>query len=559
MKKILIGETKVKYKDFYPTPDTLIEKMLEMIDIDKLLKIKYVLEPSAGKGNIVNYLLNKKISLKNYGFEKTVSLSLDIDCIEIDNNLLSILRDFENKSKRVRVVHNDFLNFYTFKKYDLIIMNPPFSNGAKHLLKAISLQEKFGGDIVCLLNANTLKNPFTNERKELIKLLNKYTATVKYLQNEFVNSERKTSVEVALVYLNIPVKNGIEYEDIYSKMENYYYSEILEEPDMTINEVSTGTDLLKSLIAKFNIEILSGIQLMKTYETFQSRVALYTNTDDINYDKYRYSILKLTVGNESLSINQYIKEVRRKYWYALFDNPKFTGNLTYNLLDFYRNELEKFSEYDFNEFNIKILFDDIATKMNSKIEDTIIELFNEMTSYGYYKDSGNIYLYNGWKSNSAHKINKKIVLPFYNCYRRYSWDNSAIFNENECNRYLADMERILDYLDKGYTEKVDILSQLNKYKDNPKNIPLKYFKVSFYKKGTVHIQFTNLDILDKLNIYVGRKKNWLPPSYGKFDYKDLDNESKTIINEFQGEKEYNKIYANKDFYIIETDVKLLKG
>lgn len=49
-------------------------------------------------------------------------------------------------------------------------MNPPFSNGEQHLLKALELQ-KSGGHIICLLNAETLNNPFTLARKELLRVL----------------------------------------------------------------------------------------------------------------------------------------------------------------------------------------------------------------------------------------------------------------------------------------------------------------------------------------------------------------------------------------------------
>lgn len=41
-----------KIKDFYPTPPELIGKMFDQVDINK---IKYILEPSAGKGDIVEF------------------------------------------------------------------------------------------------------------------------------------------------------------------------------------------------------------------------------------------------------------------------------------------------------------------------------------------------------------------------------------------------------------------------------------------------------------------------------------------------------------------------
>jgi len=36
------------------------------------------------------------------------------------------------------------------KEYSLIILNPPFSNGCKHLLKALEMQQRNGGAVVCL-------------------------------------------------------------------------------------------------------------------------------------------------------------------------------------------------------------------------------------------------------------------------------------------------------------------------------------------------------------------------------------------------------------------------
>jgi len=111
--------------EFYPTPAPVIYKMLQGVRTEA---IRTVLEPSAGKGDIIERL-NKKNGAQRGRHSKR---DLDIDAIEIDPNLRHIL-----KGKGVKVVHDDFLSFQTFKRYDLIIMNPPFSNGDKHLLKAV--------------------------------------------------------------------------------------------------------------------------------------------------------------------------------------------------------------------------------------------------------------------------------------------------------------------------------------------------------------------------------------------------------------------------------------
>ena len=57
---------------------------------------------------------------------------MDIDCVEIEPELRAIL-----KAKGFRVVHDDFLTLHTYKHYGLILMNPLFSVGVRHLLKAI--------------------------------------------------------------------------------------------------------------------------------------------------------------------------------------------------------------------------------------------------------------------------------------------------------------------------------------------------------------------------------------------------------------------------------------
>lgn len=65
-----------------------------------------------------------------------------------------------------------------------------------------------------------------------------------------------------------------------------------------------------------------------------------------------------------------------------------------------------------------------------------------------------------------------------------------------------------------------------------KNIPCKFFDVTFYKKGTVHIVFKCPELIDRFNIYAAQQRGWLPPCYGKKKYKDMDEEEKAVIDSF---------------------------
>ena len=69
------------------------------------------------------------------------------------------------------------------EQFDLIIANFPFSDGDKHLHKAIDIM--FSGQIVCLINAETIKNPFSNSRKELIQKLKRLNASIEFYRKCF--------------------------------------------------------------------------------------------------------------------------------------------------------------------------------------------------------------------------------------------------------------------------------------------------------------------------------------------------------------------------------------
>ena len=67
-----------------------------------------------------------------------------------------------------------------------------------------------------------------------------------------------------------------------------------------------------------------------------------------------------------------------------------------------------------------------------------------------------------------------------------------------------------------------------------KNIVTRYFTITFYLKGTVHFVFNDLEILRKFNIFLAKKRNWLPSDYGYTEKRD------TRFN-FESEKEYKQI------------------
>lgn len=528
-------------QDFYPTPSKLIREMLAGVDF-KL--INSVLEPSAGKGDLVEAIKDKfKYS---HSFNHNTDAKWDIDTIEIDENLQYILQ-----GKNHRVVHNDFLTYNSYKKYDLIVMNPPFSNGDKHLLKALEMQES-GGQIVCLLNAETLRNPYNNSRKDLQRKLDQYDAQIEYINNAFVDAERQTYVEIALIRINIPCSdhNSVILDELRKEEQHR------EESAYNTNNIISA-DFIKGIVEQYNFEVKAGLKLIAEWNALKANMfkgceLTIICSRDIN-DRYKDSSNDLH--------NSYIKNVRAKYWKALFESEKFMGLFTSNLKNEYLNKVNELCDYDFSLFNIYNIKLQLNKHMVKSMEETIMNLFEEFSHKCHWQDetSKNIHYYDGWKTNKAWKINKKIVIRLSG-FRdmEYSWGRYDPTYYTVINK-LTDIEKVLNYLDGGLTEDIGIMETLKmaEHYGETKKIQLKYFMITFYKKGTSHIEFTNDELLHKFNLFGSQRKGWLPPSYGKARYKDMTNEEKAVVNEFEGEQSYNKVLANTDYYIVDTSKLLM--
>ena len=512
--------------------------MLTGIDF---IYISSVLEPSAGKGDLIEAVMDKFKYSHSYSYNREAIW--DIDAIEIDENLQFILQ-----GKKHRVVHNDFLTYDTYKKYDLIIANPPFSTGDRHLLKALEMQEN-GGQIICILNAETLKNPYSNIRKELVDKLEKYDAEIKYIQNGFISAEVKTNVEIALVRVNIPkaTQSSIILEGLRQQ-------EVFREEVHNSGKV-VNADFLKGIAQKYNFEVKAGLRLIAEYEAMKPFILSSFKEESSN------TILNLTVNDKDGNCskeNSYIKQVRMKYWLALFTNEDFMSLFTSNLREKYRSKISELKDYDFSLYNIYTIKIQLNNEMVKGVEDTILNLFEQFSHKHHWHDetSKNVHYYNGWKTNKGWKINKKVIIPLH-AFNDYSGEFQP--TDYKIVDKLTDTEKVFNYLDQGVTEDINIKDTLKfaeGYGDT-KKIPLKYFTVTFYKKGTCHIEFTNLDLLHKFNLFGSQRKGWLPPSYGKTDYKNMTKEEKTVIDEFEGKDSYANVMSNKDYFIVETSKLLM--
>ena len=523
--------------EFYPTPVRLLHKMLSGI---KLEHINTILEPSAGKGDILDAIM-EKLKVQQYGWHGGTK-NLDIDAVEIDSNLRHIL-----KGKSYRVIHDDFLSLQTYKTYDLIIMNPPFSAGDKHLLKALELQAN-GGKVICLLNAETIRNPHTNARKDLSRKLEEYNASIEFIAGAFAAAERQTAVEIALIKVDIPQAKRTSFIISGLKAEEYQHQAAAGTTGQVIH-----ADFFQRIVAQYNHEVKAGIRIIDEWEALSPHMLTAFPKEG---EKDSSPIIDLRIMGEDnkyrpLNLrNAYIRRVRAKYWETLFRSDEFSGRFTSNLRKEWHSQIENLCHYDFSLYNIEQIRMEIMQTMTKGVEETILALFEELSNKHHWYDemSKNIHYFNGWKTNKSWKINKKVILPMYGVFDR--WDGK--FSSWRAFDKLTDIEKVFDYLDDGAAQEVALRPALDfaGKSGNTRKIETKYFYLTFYKKGTCHMEFRNAELLHKFNIFGSQRKNWLPPTYGKARYKDMSPEEKAVVDSFDGgEKEYEKILAKKNYFI----------
>jgi predicted RNA methylase len=98
-----------KEYQFFETPDSIADRLIELAEIDSDMTGSNILEPSAGQGAIIkaiNRLYPNKV----------------VDCYE----LMDINRTILSKIKTANLIGNNFLTECN-NKYFRIIANPPFS------------------------------------------------------------------------------------------------------------------------------------------------------------------------------------------------------------------------------------------------------------------------------------------------------------------------------------------------------------------------------------------------------------------------------------------------
>lgn len=478
----------------YPTSPALALRAWAKFKNKTVTKL---LEPHAGNGDLVQPWLADRGHYPSW------------DAIEINAR-----KHPELKAQNAAIVGYDFLSFGACALYSHIIMNPPFRNGVQHVLHAWN--GLFEGEIVAIINAETIRNPFSAERQHLTRLIDAH-GSVEFIQDAFLGPDvtRETAVEIALVHLEkkAPVKSILG--SLLSTLA----------PDQAQNaetvEVSAGTALAipEGFIERTVRDFEEAASLAKEAACLMAKAQFASN----RLGETMSQTLERMTGGEAPTkdfapqvrdtfATEYAK-LKDRAWTRVLMSTQVAEKLSSTT---YKNVLAEFGSIKLLEFTVANIYgflEGLCQASGDIQADMVCGVFDKISAY----HTENTVYYMGWKSNDAHRTmgmrvkKSRFIIPDH---KSESYYKRA---DHHCVLMLRDFDKAFALLEGKTAPDVSLASlfdttQTFKRLCAGERLSSDYFDVRYYpKRGTIHFFPRNAELMDKLNRMVGKYRQWLPP------------------------------------------------
>lgn len=479
-------------KDFYPTPDHVIS----MMDID--CRDKVVLEPSAGKGDLVEWL-------KSTGAKQVLVCEKDTDLAEIA------------QAKADKFLGYDFLQVQSadVAHIDMIVMNPPFSEGVKHVLYAWEIAPD-GCEIISLINYSNIEYKDYGKAGELREIIKSYGLS-ENLGNCFDTAERQTDVEVGLIKLFKPKAGSTEFDGFFLEEDE------VEQQENGIMKFNAVRDAVQRYVA--------AVQLFDEHQVISSKMSKLTDIFKVGTFTFH-----IEYNKDIVSRDDFKKELQKKAWAHLFDKMDLKKYVTSGVMKDINKFVENQQSVPFTMKNVYRMFEIIVGTREETFNRSLVEAMDRFTKY----TDENRYSVEGWKTNEGHMLNKVFIVPYM---VSYSTGTHFSLNHNSNVDYINDLVKVLcsitakDYnsmpplynivryenvLYSGekyiqcFGDREFELKELEEYKkklyeegrpvtvvqgrpEYGKWFDWGFFQVRAYKKGTMHLKFKDLKVWELIN------------------------------------------------------------
>ena len=482
---------------FYPTPPELARRVWKKFKDKHFVK---VLEPSAGEGALAEACPNND---SMYGRKSVMP-----DCCEIDISKHGILRE-----KGFNVVGIDFLKFGGGACYSHILLNPPFSEGAKHVLKAWDIL--WDGEIVAIVNAETVRNPFSSERKMLVDLIERF-GEVEFIEGAFSveEADRKTDIDIALVWLE--KQADVKDEIVGTVLED------LKEDSMTESglagdyrvgaEVALPASVIENSVIAFKAAVRTAREAVFAEAKSNYYAALLGETMAVRNGDTGGTRKDTSIDFVKRELSKRYEELKDRAWANVLRSADVRSKLSSKAQKALEKEFEKISKLEFTVQNIYGFLCGIVDSQGQIQLDMACEVFDLITRY----HSDNTVFFKGWKSNDRHRTcgmrikTSRFILPYH---KSDYWSSSLSW---ESMQTLTDIDKVFAMLDGKLRPEfglVDLFSSSIKELRAGERMSSSYFDVRYYPGiGTIHFFAKDKKIVDRLNKTVGRVRQWIPPT-----------------------------------------------
>jgi predicted RNA methylase len=461
-------------EDFYPTPEHVIEQMLQGYSIEG----KTILEPSAGSGNIVDFCAGSGAAL--------------IIACEKEPELRKVL------AGKCKVISDDFLKVRSdeISHVDMIVMNPPFSADEQHILHAFEIAPD-GCDIIALCNHNTLKNRFSRSRERLGKLIELYGSSAN-LGEVFAQAERRTGVNIGLVRLRKPGENNT------SEFDGFF----MEEEEGNQNQGIMKYDVIRDLVGRY----VSAVKMFD--EQLESAVKMNNLLSGFYTSKLAFSI---TEEGAPKTRNEFKKDLQKEAWKFIFRHMKMDKFTTRGLQNDINKFVEQQTEVPFTMKNIYRMIEVVIGTHGQRMDRALLEVFDRVTQHTHENRFG----VEGWKTNSHYLLNEKFIIP-YICTVNYS-GGLGLHHYGERYEILDDFTKALCYTEGQHFESIGSIwaffhRELPASEGSYRREYVKYefntwydwgfFQIKGFKKGTMHVKFKDRDVWARYNQHIARLKGY---------------------------------------------------
>lgn len=480
--------------DFYPTPTDVVERMLMGVDIAG----KYVLEPSAGSGNIVDVLNQRAVK--------------QVYACEIDPKLRKVL------SGKCNILTDDFLTLTSedVSHIDMIIMNPPFSRCEDHILHAYDIAPD-GCHIISLCNNDMLRYLHTEKRKKIRELVTNYGSEESFGEC-FARAERNTDCTIGCINIYKPRTGDDEFADFFfDESDDYERSDV--QGIMPYNAIRDIVNRYVGAVRRFDGVMEASKEINNLTKTFERT--------PIKFGAFWVGEKRST----EIDRNIFRKELQKAAWRQVFSQLDMDRYVTKSVREQINRFVERQVNIPFTMNNIFRTLEMIVATHGNRMEQTLVDAFDTICSFSADNSTAG----EKWKTNSNYMINRRFIVPYMTEGERWGYSNNYVELRSWGNNaeQINDVIRALCYITGTPFERTVRLEQFvrdnslewGKWHDMKRVVAIKneygqvvgsevltgFFRIRGYKKGTMHFEFIDEEVWAKFNQTVANIRGWHLP------------------------------------------------